>query len=104
MTDIQLSSPLPSPNQQQLMTNDNTQEQQTITSSSTLEAESTLQPLVFEQPYFSNTDLYPLSNLETPQIMKKFTFHINGKPCKFEEVQVNILILIGRLYPTLYLL
>lgn len=101
ITDIQLSSPLPSPNPQ-LMNNN----QQPIPVSTTSDLESIptssesiqLAPLIFEPPYALNTSLYPLAHMETPQAMKKFNFDIDGKPCKFEEIQVksSLYILIGQ--------
>jgi hypothetical protein len=56
---------------------------------STLTKTMIIPPIQFDSPNLINPDLYPLANMVTPNAMKKFTFHLDGRPSIFEEVQVH---------------
>lgn len=92
IAELQLSSPLPSPNRHP--SNTTTAQQHTTRRLDHTEASScnaTILPqLHFDPPYSLDPDLYPLANITTPNAIKKLTFKVDGKHGVFEEIQVNI--------------
>jgi len=92
IAELQLSSPLPSPNRHP--SNSTAQQHQQHTRLHHTEASPSdaiiLPQLHFDPPYSLNPDLYPLANIATPNAMKKFTFKVDEKHGLFQEIQVNI--------------
>ncbi|KAK4509841.1 Mitotic spindle checkpoint component mad2 [Mucor velutinosus] len=93
IAELQLSSPLPSPNRHPSNTTAQQQHQQHTTRLAHTEASSSnatiLPQLHFDSPYSLNPDLYPLANITTPHAIKKFTFKVDEKHGVFEEIQAT---------------
>ncbi|KAL7322579.1 hypothetical protein PS15p_211563 [Mucor circinelloides] len=91
IAELQLSSPLPSPNRHP--SNSTAQQHQQHTRLHHTEASPSdaiiLPQLHFDPPYSLNPDLYPLANIATPNAMKKFTFKVDEKHGLFQEIQAT---------------
>ncbi|KAI8645489.1 WD40-repeat-containing domain protein [Parasitella parasitica] len=114
IAELQLSSPLPSPNrhssagyaqqhhhshpqpqsshpelQSQAQSQHHTHFNHITHTEATSANPIILPQLHFDPPYSLNPDLYPLANVATPSTMKGFRFKVDGKHGLFEELQIT---------------
>ncbi|KAG0744133.1 hypothetical protein G6F57_004473 [Rhizopus arrhizus] len=98
IAELQLSSPLPSPDQHNTATTNNTFSHTTHTPTPTTTTTTTLLASHSTTTYtlpslhcdIKPHELYPLSSLETPTHLKRINFEMNGNPCIFEETNVPL--------------
>jgi hypothetical protein len=92
LAELQLSSPLPSPNRQLSGNNNNRHtnlpQQHATHNNTATESAISLEPLYFDSPQH-HSDLYPLASMPTPESIRKFTFTVDGHPSLFVETNVK---------------
>lgn len=107
IAELQLSSPLPSPDQHNIATTNNTFSHTTHTPTPTTTTTTTLLASHSTTTYtlpslhcdIKPHELYPLSSLETPSHLKRINFEMNGNPCIFEETNVSFPHILTSFYP-----